>query len=116
MIRSVRAGSKSADGLDSDHVLLDKTLRNLNRLPAYGCSLVQRIRGSRRTELLDDMLQTAAGYFGHAVSILTEDERRVDVASACSAFTRIYHSIVSNRREFLAAYKCYSRGSGRSSI
>ena len=75
----VRAGLKGGGGLDTDHERLNETNGYLGSLPTNGCSLIERVGGACATELLDDMLKSAAGNVGNTVGIVTDNESRVNV-------------------------------------
>ena len=64
--------------LNADHVLLNETLGNLDRLPTRGSTLVERVTRTGRTELLHNVLQTAALNVGDTVGVRADDHRAVD--------------------------------------
>nr|DAR10816.1 MAG TPA: hypothetical protein [Caudoviricetes sp.] len=69
-----------ADGrFDTDHVLLHQDLRRLGGLPADGGALIQGIAGTGAAQLLDDVLQTAAGDVGNTVGVIRKDQGGVHI-------------------------------------
>ena len=81
---------------DAKPMILNKTNRDLGRLPADSCSLVERVGATARAELLDDMLKASVLKRGSTVRVLTEDESRVYVSTASTRFTGIYNRSLRN--------------------
>ena len=64
--------------LDTNHVLLNETLGGLEGLPASGRTLVEGVSRTGRTELLDDVLQAAAGDISGRIGVGTDEHGHVD--------------------------------------
>ena len=80
-----RSVVEGAGGLDTDHVLFDESFGSLDSLPASGRSLVERVSGTGGTELLNDVLQSAAGNFSDAVGISAQDESGIYVSAGSAS-------------------------------
>nr|DAR49811.1 MAG TPA: hypothetical protein [Caudoviricetes sp.] len=71
--------SGAGSGLNTYHVLLHQNFRRLGGFPANGSPLIQRIAGTGAAQLLDDVLQTAAGDIGNTVGVIRKNQSGVHV-------------------------------------
>nr|DAT63507.1 MAG TPA: hypothetical protein [Caudoviricetes sp.] len=64
---------------NTDHVLLDQDFRRLGGLPADCGALIQWIAGTGAAQLLDNVLQTAAGNVRHTVGVIRQNQGGVHI-------------------------------------